>query len=882
MISLLRKVRWWLQRRRKEDELREELEFHLAEETSERQAEGFPENAAKWAARRDLGNTNLLREDVQTVWSWALLDQTAQDIRYALRSFRQSPGFPATAVLTLALGIGVNVFIFSFAYPILTARLPGIDPERLVRIYESRTSNVFYADYEAFRDRTRVLEGFAASQIEGMSIRLDASPQHAIGMVVSGHYFQVLGIEPRLGRLLLPSDDQPGAPGAVVLSDRGWRNRFGGDLGVVGRPIIVNGQPFTVVGVAPADFVGTSVPVNPELWVAWHAPGFAPSTEDVLRRRGRSAQVIGRLKRGQTVRDAQADLAGIAADLAKSHPENIGRSVWVYDGYLVSPELRTQALGFLAILLMLTSLVLVVACVNLAGLQLARGAARQREIGVRLALGAGRGRLMRQLVAESLLLSVLSAFAGVACAVAGAQIVASWSAVLPGGQTLTVASTIGRDAVLFAAGLAILTTTLVGLLPALRASRPDIVRAIHSTPATGPRLRTRTLVVAGQLSLTTVLLVLASVLARSLLEARGIDPGFSPDGILSVSIDVNSRAYSREEGGRYFQELGDRVERVPGVRSAALAELVPLTLSGRSRLVLRDDQTIPTAADRESLVVYTNNVSPSFFATLGIPLLAGRDFDNRDRSDRPNVAIVNETMADRYWPNTSPIGRHFRLWDGMDGVGAPIEVIGLARDSKYVSIGEEQRPFFYRPLAQAFARDVTMLIATTGEPLGLLPALRSELRTFDAELALVSAAPLIEQTRISLLPVQVAASVALSLGFVVLALAAIGTYGVAAYDVRRRTKELAIRVALGANARDVIVGLVRERMWWTTAAVVGGLGAAAVASSILSTLLYGVSSVDPIAFAGVAVVLCNTAFLAAWLPARRAARVDPMVALRCE
>jgi predicted permease len=536
----------------------------------------------------------------------------------------------------------------------------------------------------------------------------------------------------------------------------------------------------------------------------------------------------------------------------------------------------------LAILLTLTSLVLVVACVNLAGLQLARGAARQREIGVRLALGVGRGRLIRQLVTESLLLSVISAATGIVCAVAGAQTLASWSAVVPGGQTLTVATSIGWDAVVFAAVLAILTTTVVGLLPAWRASRPDIITAIHSTPATGPRLRSRAFVVAGQLSLTTVLLVLASVLARSLLEARGIHPGFSAQGVLSVSIDVSSRSYSREQGGQYFQELRERLEGVPSVTSASLAELVPLTLSGRSRLVVRDGEALPTAADRESLVVYTNNVSPGFFTTLGITLLAGRDFDGRDRADQTDVAIVNETMARRYWPNDNPLGHHFRMWNGTDGVGPPIEVIGLAHDSKYVSIGEEQRAFFYRPLAQAFAPDVTMLITTIGEPLGLLPALRAELRTFDPDLALVSAAPLVDQTRISLLPVQVAASVAVALGLVVLALAAIGTYGVTAYDVRRRTREFAIRVALGADARDVVVGLVRERMWWTIAAVGGGLAVAGVASSILSTLLYGVNSRDPIAFAAVPLMLCGTALLAVWWPARRAARVDPMVALRCE
>jgi putative ABC transport system permease protein len=868
--------------RRRDADLDEEIQTHLELLTEENIKQGMARDQARAAARRAFGGVAQTKEAHGDQHGFRLVEDFLHDTRFGLRFLRKSPGFAFTAVATLTLGIGVNVLIFSFAYPILTTRLPGTESERLVRIFENRDSNVFYADYEAFRDQTRVLEDLAASQIEGLSLRIGDVPEHLVGMVVSGNYFHVLGISAQLGRTLTPNDDRPDAPGVVVLTDRSWRTRFGADPGIVGRPVVVNGRPYTVVGVAPPRFLGTAVPVIPEMWVAWHAPGFAPSAEDVVRRRERSAQVIGRLKPGQTLQDAQQDLAHIAADLATTYPENHGRTVNLYEGYLVAPALRAQTLGFLTVLLTLTALVLIVACVNLAGLQLARGAARVQEIGIRLALGAGRGRLVRQLLTESLLLSVLSSIAAVVSVVAVGRALASWSAVMPGGMTLTVAPEIGWNIVASAMALAVATTVLVGLLPALRSSRIGIVGASYWTTSTGSRLRGQAFIVAAQLCLTTVLIVLAAVLARSLAKAQALDPGFSSDGVLSASIDVSSRSFSPEPGARFYADLRESVEQVPGVISVGLAELVPLTLSGRSRLVLKEGQNPPARTDRESVVVFTNNVSPGFLDTLGIPLRGGRDFEDRDRVGQPDVAIINETMARRYWADTNPLARRFRIWDGLEGFGPWIEVVGIVHDGKYVTLGEEPRPFFYRPLGQSFAPDVTLLIKTAREPLRLLPTLRTQLRTFDPDLAVFSAAALTDQTKLSVLPVRLAASVAMVLGLIVLVLAAIGIYGVTAYQMRRRTREVGLRIALGAEPSRIVALLTRRSLRWTAGGIGCGLVLAAFAAAILRTLLYGVSAVDPVAFGGVAFLLGTTAYAAAYIPARRVSRLDPMVALRCE
>jgi len=822
------------------------------------------------------------KEGCREVGGWAWIDALAQDLRYGLRMLLKNRGFSFVAVTALAFGIGTNVLIFTLANALLLRPLAVANPESVIRAYTNVHSNTSYADYLDYRDSNHTLSALAAFQMASVSIRADGPPEHAWGMTVSGNYFDALGVTAARGRAIAPADDRIGAPGAIVLSDGFWRRRFGGDPTLIGHPLIVNGNSFTIIGVAPPGFTGTMAPLLPELWIAWNAPGFAPSRDDIIRRRGRSAHLIGRLQPGVSRLQTQADLSVRAAALALEHPDtNRDLTITVYPGRTLSDDFGSAPTLFVALLMVVVGLVLLIACTNLANLLLARSAARRREIATRLALGAGRRRLVRQLLTESLLLSCCGGLTAFVIAVIVAQVIATMriTAMVPVGLPLDF----DWRVVTFGVGLSLCTTILFGLTPALAATKRDVVPGLKDGLGTSgsQKSRLRASLMIAQVAMSTLLLVSAGVLVRSLVGAQAIDRGFSSDHVLVANFDLDTRGYAPDRGATFYEQLVERVEQMPGVIAANVVDIVPLTLSNQTRTILKEGQRPPERADT-LLPAYVNAVSRGHFRTLSIPLLSGRDFEATDRATSPQVAIVNQTLANRLWPRENPLGKRVREWDRRSSFGPWLEVVGLVRDSKYVTVGEDPKAFMYRPLAQAYKAEPTLLVKVAGDPLAAFPSIRDQVQSLDRDLPVFGATTLDDATSISLLPMRIAATLAATLGVVALALAAIGLYGVMSYLVRQRTREIGIRMALGAQPKSVISLLTRQGMYWTLVGIAVGLGMCALVTRMFSGLLYGVGARDPVAFVSVPLLLAVTAYLACALPGYRASRMNPLTALREE
>ncbi len=871
-----------LNRRRSERQLDDELRYHFDRLIADHIRAGMSEAEARCAARLEFGGVMQTKEACREVSGWAWIDALAQDLRYGLRMLLKNPGFSFVGVTALAFGIGTNVLIFTLANGLLLRPLAVANPESVIRAYTNLHSNTSYADYLDYRDSNHTLSALAAFQMASISMRADGPPEHAWGMTVSGNYFDALGIVVARGRGIALADDQIGAPGAVVISDGFWRRRFGSDPSLIGHQLVLNGNPFTIIGVAPGGFTGTMAPLIPELWVAWNAPGFAPSRDDIIRRRGRSTHLIGRLRPGVSRLQAQADLSARAAALALEHPEtNRDLTITVYPGRTLSDDFGSAPTLFVGLLMAVVGLVLLIACTNLANLLLARSAARRREIATRLALGAGRRRLVRQLLTESLLLSGCGGLAAFVLAAVAARAIATIriTAMFPVGLQLDF----DWRVVTFGVGLSLCTTILFGLTPALAATRRDVVPGLKDgLGASGSqKSRLRASLMIAQVAMSTLLLVSAGLLIRSLVGAHAIDRGFSSDHVLVANFDLDTRGYAPERGATFYEQLIERLEQMPGVIAANVVDIVPLTLSNQTRTILKEGQLPPERADTLE-PTYINTVSRGHFRTLTIPLLSGRDFDATDRATSPQVAIVNQTLANKLWPRENPLGKRVREWDRRSAFGPWLEVVGLVRDSKYVTVGEDPKPFMYRPLAQAYRAEPTLLVRVSGDPLAAFPSVRDQVQSLDRDLPVFGAATLDDATSISLLPMRIAATLAATLGFVALALAALGLYGVMSYLVRQRAREIGIRMALGAQRQSVISLLTRQGMHWTFIGIAVGLGVCTLCTRLLSGLLYGVGARDPVAFVGVPLLLAVIAYMACSLPGYRASRMDPLIALREE
>ena len=807
-----------------------------------------------------------------------------RDIKYALRSLRRTPIFTAIAITVLAIGIGANATIFSLVSALFLRPLPGADPARLVRVASNRFSTTAHRTYLELRDRNTTLDELAAFNMQSFAMRAGGEVAHVFGTIVSGEYFSTLGIVPAMGRLLEARDDRPGAPPAVVLSHGLWTRDFAAARDVEGLTIALNDVAFTVVGVAPRGFSGVMAPLAGELWVPLATDALLrPELEEATRLDSSSYQLLGRLKTGTARERASADLDTIGRQVrtAEGIPDR-GPAVSVYAARLLHPEMAAPAGAFVALLMALVGLVLLIVCVNVANLALARAVSRQGELAIRQSLGANRTRLVTQLLTESLVLSAAGAAGGVAMAHWLTRLLAAVQLPTPVPVRFDIA--VDPRVLAFTTLTAIATALAFGIVPALSVSKIDLVTAIKGVGAAGARQgRLRTVFLVSQIALSVVLLVVAGLLIRSIRHAETIDIGFDARDVMTAAVDLETRGYAPDRGRELIRGLQDRLAAAPGVESVNMVDIVPLTLSNSTRVLLRDGDMQPAPGQPPPTpFVYVNRVSPGHFATLHIPLVSGRDFTVRDDRAAPRVAIVNETLARRFWPDRQAIGQRLRPLAGDGRDTESIEIVGVAADSKYVTVGEAEPPFLYRPLAQEYTPRVTILVRAPGPAASALATITRELRAIDPGLPIVSSASLEAAISISLLPTRVAGAMVTGLGWLALALAALGVYGVLSFLVRSRTREIGIRVALGATPAGVTWMVARQAMWWTSAGAAIGSAAALVITRFLTSLLYGVSPTDPLTFAAVIAVLGVVAGIAALVPALAASRLDPLRALRAD
>jgi predicted permease len=809
-----------------------------------------------------------------------------QDLRYGFRRLIKTPGFTLVAVVSLALGIGANTAIFSLVDTVLLRPLPVREPKQLVELYGTLHKGADYTiqshlNFKDYGDRSGdVLSGLLGYRFAAMSLSHNGANERVWGYMVSGNYFDVLGVQPAIGRGFLPEEDKtPGSHPVAVLSYGCWQSRFGGDPSVVGRTASINNRQFTIVGVAPKGFIGTEIAYSPEVFVPFMmAKEIEPGSTWLESRTEDNLFAVGRLKDGVTKAQAEAALAALTNQLAQEHPqENEGRGLRLLPPGLFLPEIRDSVITFSAVLMGVVGLVLLLACVNLANLLLARATERRKEIAIRLALGASRARLVRQLLTESVVLSLAGGALGL--------LIATWvndlvSAIkLPTDIALVFDLRIDWRVLAFTLAVSLLTGVVFSLLPALQSSNPDVVPALKDETSLGGfrRSRLRNALVVAQVALSLVLLISAGLIVRGLQAAQAMRPGFNPQNAVALSFDLGLQGYDEQRGRAFQREIVERAKQLPGVRAVTLTNNLPLSIDYSSSGIYIEGQPAPKNSDLPLATPFFAGLD--YFKTLGIPLVSGRDFTAQEDKRESRVAVVNETFARKFWHGGDAVGKRFNFGSPDDPYWT---VIGVAADGKYNTLGEEPKPVVYRPLMRDYNSNVTLVARVEGDPRGALASLRDAVGSLDPTLPIYSPKTLTEHMNIPLFPARMAAMVLGSFGVLALLLAAIGIYGVMSYVVAGRTREIGLRMALGADRRSVLRLSVGQGM---TLAVIGlgvGLALALAAARLLTSQLYGVSPTDPATFAGVVALLASVAFLACYLPARRATKVDPMIALRYE
>lgn len=822
------------------------------------------------------------------------------NLRYAFRTLLKSPGFTVVALLSLAFGIGVNTTIFSIVNAVLLRPLPVEKPAEIVEIYTSTGNEQFpqsvfsYPDYLDLRDSNEVFSGVAAHAMTVASLRQgDDEPTTVMAEVVSADFFDVMGVRPLLGRTFAADEGvTEGTHPVVVLGHGFWSSNFGADPDIIGREVRINTVPYTVIGVAPASFTGMLPAVKPHIWIPlMMSDGVStmgindlqssPVGDTRLERRGsRFLFVKGRLAPGVSVQQAQANASTLMARLEQEHPqtnEDRGAVVMPASSVRIFPMIDDVLMPVAGLLQGIVGLVLLIACANVANMLLARSSARRREIAVRLALGASRGALIRGLLTESLLLAGAGGGLGLLLSVWAMRALGR----LPVMNQMTLEFDLGVDfrVLAFAFGVSLLSGVTFGLLPALRASRPDLVPALKDGEAAEVRGRRgfglRDVLVVSQVAVSLLLLVAAGLLLRSLQGARDIDLGFDADNTAMIEMQLDMLGYEDEQADVFQRQYLERVRALPQVEAAALTQKLPLTADIRITGIFLPG--VHESPDDEGYRSDEAVVGPGYFETLAVPLVQGRAFADSDTPDTPRVAIVNETMASAFWPGENVIGKRFRTaFDGDD-----YEIVGVSADHKVRTLGEEPRTLVHLARTQRRSTSAIVVARTAGDSSALAGVLRDELEAMAPDLS-SQASTVRESVAVTLLPVTLGALMLAGLGLLATVLSALGLYGVIAYSVSRRVREIGIRIALGANARSVIGLIVRRGMVLAGVGVIaGGLGAAAL-SGLLGNFLYGVSALDPVAFSSAAALLLTVAFLANYVPARRAARIDPLVALRSD
>jgi predicted permease len=811
------------------------------------------------------------------------MDRLIKDLRLAFRRLRSNPAFTAVAVLTLALGIGANTAIFSFINAVLLRSLPVAHGADLVAINETLAGNSFptlsYPNYRDMRDRNKVLSGLIAYRFLPASLGLPGNNQRIWGYLVTGNYFDVLGVGATRGRVLHPDDDlRPGGHPFAVLSYPCWQKRFGGDPAILGRTVKINGMDFTLVGVTPRGFFGTELYFAPDIFFPMMMQKELEGGTGTLERRGSSQNfAIGRLKPGVSLERAQAGLNSVARSLSDEYPkDDAGMKIVLTPPGLAGNYIRGAVIGFAAALFGVSCLVLLVACTNLASMLMAKAADRRREIALRLAVGAPRASLVRQLLTENLLIAILGGAGGALLALWITAALASWRP--PTEIPLVVSAEPDGRMFLFALAVSVLTTLLFGLLPALQSTRTDLVRALKNE-AVSERVRRwqlRDHMVAVQVGLSAVLLVCAVLVVRSLERALDAPIGFNPKDALTASFDLNMQGYNEARGRAFERRLLDKVRALPGIDAAALIDWLPLSLNSSSDSVYVEGQPIPKATDAP--IAYTFSVSPDYFRTMQTRIFEGREFDSRDKQDGPRVAIVNQAFVKQLVRGRDPLGKRFRT----SPESKPFEIVGVAEDGKYFSLSETPQPSYWTPLELYYSATASLVLRTKVPGRLALRQIQDAARDLDASLPLYSAGTLVERMDLPLFPARIAASVLGTFGLLAMVLAATGIYGVMAYAISRRTREIGIRMAIGAGQSQVLAIVIRRALVLIGSGTIAGLAVALAAGRLLGQLLYGIRPADPVTLATVLLLMLAIAGMACWIPARRAIRIHPASALRQE
>jgi predicted permease len=817
------------------------------------------------------------------------METLTSDLLYALRTLAKSPGYAAAAVLSLALGIGANTTIFSLVNALLLNPLPVERPAELVAVQTVDENNpgvstVSHPNYRDIRDNNDVFTGLAAYSFPNLVSMLTGNdePEQVFAEFVTGNYFDVLGLEPALGRFFLPEEDAtPGSHPVTVLGHGLWSRRFGNDSKVLGSIVRVNGRPFTVVGVAPEGYKGASVIFGPDLWIPTMmqeelaAAQFRDFVDD---RRALFFNVFGRLRPGTSQEQASANVAVIMNALAREYPEpNRGRSattVPLTEASIFPGGRSAMVLGS-AVLVTVVGLVLLIACSNVANLMLAKAVARRKEVAIRLSMGAGRMRLIRQLLTESTLLGLLGGLVGLVVAYLGRNFIWSFRPAFVADNI--VEPTLDSRVFLFALGISLATGLLFGLVPALQASRFAVVDALKNESRSfgGERRRVslRNGLVVVQVALSIVSLVAAGLFLRSSIAAHEIDPGFETRRLGVVIVSPGQGGYDQSRSEQFYDEVLERVGSLPGLRSASWASNLPL-FGGFSRSIFPEGQE-----DQErqgGILVSTNVIDVGFLETFDVALLRGRDFTGGDRKDSVPVAIINEKMAERFWPGEEALGKRFRMY-GNDFFQ---EVVGIVETTKIATLGEDPQACAYLPLEQNFSDLMTLYLRTEGDPTAVMAAAQREIRAMDPLVPLINPMTVGEVIDQSLFAPKLAAGLLGVMGAIALVLASVGLYGVLAFRVAQRSQEIGLRMALGARRSNVLRMVLFGAMELVGIGVAIGLAAAFAVSRAVVSLLYGISATDPVTFLGVTFTLAVVAVAASSVPALRASRVDPLVALR--
>jgi len=814
---------------------------------------------------------------MQTLW---------QDLRYGLRTLAHKPGFAVIAILSLALGIGANTAIFSLVNLILFRPLPVANPQEVVSVSpvgkDGALAAFSYPNYIDFRDRNEVLSGLLVSRFVVVSMSRNGNNEKVWGDLVSGNYFDVLGVKPALGRSFLPEEDKTRlSHPVVVISHSLWQRRFGGDPSVVDSDVLINGMKFKVIGVAPAGFKGTEVIYTPEIYAPFATQKWIEPESDYLDKRDEfNMFAVGRLKPGVSAAQAEASLNLLAAQLAKDFPnENEGLGIQVIPPGFVVPQFRNAMLGVSAALMGLVALVLLIACANLANLLLARATERGKEIAIRLSIGASRARIVRQLLTESVMLAVAGGLTGVALA---RWIIDSIMALKPPiSIPITLELYVDWRVLVFSMIVSVITGVLFGLVPALQATKPDLIPALKDAASQSGARRSllRNGLVVAQIAVSLLLLIAAGLTLRALQQLRVMNPGFNPENVLMMNFDLRLQGYQTDVGSQLRKQLLNRVESLPGAQSASITGFMPLSMNYNGATILIEGRPQERGVNAPSAM--QAGVGLKYFETIGTPLVAGRDLTEQDQEGKTRSAVVNETFARKFFPGANPIetalGKQFRTSPEEQ----PWQIAGVAKDGKYWTIGEDPQAFVWFPIRDQLSYN-HLLVRTSAKPETLIGAIRAEFQNLDPNLPVTDVKTLTEHMSLSLFPARAFASLLSAFGLLALTLAAIGIFGVMSYAVSQRTREIGVRMALGAGAKDIFKLVIGRGLSLTLIGVGVGLALAVVGTRFLSSLLYNVSAVDPLAFVGVTLLLVAVAFLACYFPARRAMKTDPMVALRHE